>query len=247
MSHSAFMEQHPSGVIIAAPDARANAKAYADAMRHSTRVRFFKRAIPLGSALSIGMVLVISIFDPFGRLGGLDLGPIHLNGTKITMEQPKLSGFRKDARPYEVIAVSATQDVKKPNIVELKDLKARITLEGTNVARLEASSGIYDTEKEKLQLIDNVRVKSDSGYDAKLKSAQVDFKAGSVVSHDAVQVALTGGTVEADTLDIRDNGKVIVFEGRVHAVLDADRPLAGPNAGQRPGSPAAGASPQGTR
>jgi lipopolysaccharide export system protein LptC len=243
MSDSAFMDgQHAGGVIIAAPDARANAKAYAAAVRHSARVRFFKRAIPLGSALSIGLVLVISIFDPFGRLGGLNLGPVNLNGTKITMEQPKLTGFRKDSRPYEVTAVSAAQDIKKPNIVELKDLKARITMEGSSAAHLEASSGVYDTQNEQLQLIDKVRVITDTGYDAKLKSAYVDFKAGSVVSHDAVQVALTNGTIEADTLDIRDNGKVIVFQGRVHAILDGDRPLVGANAGQRPGSPAAGAS-----
>jgi lipopolysaccharide export system protein LptC len=240
MDGGAFIDgQRTGGMIVTAPDARASARAYAAALRHSARVRFLKRAIPFGSAIAIGLIVVIGLFDPFGRLGGLTLGPVSLNGTKITMEQPRLSGFRKDSRPYEVTAVSASQDVKKPNIVEMKEIKARVTLEGTNAARLEAASGIYDTQNEQLQLVDDVRVKSDSGYDARLKSAHVDFKAGTVVSHEPVHVTLSGGTVDADTLDIRDNGKVIVFEGRVHAVLDADRsPLA-----PRAAAPAA-ASPE---
>ena len=36
------------------------------------------------------------------------------------MESPKLTGFRNDNRPYEVTATQALQDVKKPNIVELR-------------------------------------------------------------------------------------------------------------------------------
>ena len=61
-------------------------RAYAQAQRHSARVRLFRRAIPIGAALAIGVVLVIAMFDPFGRIGGLSLGPLSLSGTKITME-----------------------------------------------------------------------------------------------------------------------------------------------------------------
>ncbi len=215
--------------------AEASIVAYRRAVRHSGRVRFLKKAIPIGASSAIVLVVVVSVFDPFGRMSGLTLGPINLSGTRITMEQPRLSGFRKDSRPYEVTAISASQDIKKPNIIELKDLQARVTLEGANNARLEAATGIYDSQKETLQLVDNVRVRSSSGYDAVLKSAQVDFKAGTVTSREAVRVAIDGGTIEADTLDISDNGKRIVFEGRVRTVLESGRFQSGALAGD--GSP----------
>src|SRR5689334_12303805 len=87
------------------------ARAYAQARRHSVRVRILRKVIPLGTAVAIGIVLVITFGDPLGRVAGLTLGPISVSGTKITMENPRLSGFRKDARPYEVTAVAALQDV----------------------------------------------------------------------------------------------------------------------------------------
>lgn len=201
----------------------AEGAAYAAALRHSTRVRFLKRAIPLGAFVSIALVAFVGLFDPFGRLGGLELGPISLSGTKITMEAPKLTGFRQDARPYEVTAVSAVQDVRKPTIVELKELRARIGLDGERTARLEAATGIYDTQNEKLVLKEAVRVKSDAGYEAWLKSADVDFKAGTVVSREPVRVTMTGGSIEADTLDLRDGGKIIVFQGRVRTVFTPEQ------------------------
>src|SRR6266487_2769954 len=80
---------------------------YAAAVRHSRWVRFLKLAIPLGATLAIGSIVFIGLFDPFRRLEGLTLGPISLSGTKITMEAPKVTGFRKDARPYEVNATAA--------------------------------------------------------------------------------------------------------------------------------------------
>ena len=44
----------------------------------------------------------------------IDVGNMVVSGTKITMEQPRLSGFTRDGRAYEVTAVAAAQDVTKP-------------------------------------------------------------------------------------------------------------------------------------
>jgi lipopolysaccharide export system protein LptC len=203
--------------------AGARARAYKAAQRHSTRVRWLKRAIPLGAAAAISLVLVVMIFDPFSRLpAGLKLGPISLSGTKVTMEAPRLSGFRnKDARPYEVTAVTAVQDVRKPNIIELNQMRAKLaTDDAGGAARLEAKTGVFDTQKEQLELRQEVRVTMSDGQTVDLRSAFVDFKAGTVTSKEAVTVKMTNGLIEADALDVTDNGKVIVFTGRVRTVFD---------------------------
>ncbi|MDJ1158781.1 LPS export ABC transporter periplasmic protein LptC [Chelatococcus sp. SYSU_G07232] len=232
MSDSATL---PTGGVPPRPPGRAGAEhaaAYAAARRHSARVRFLKRAIPIGAVVAIVAVLVVGLFDPFGRLQGVTLGPVSLSGTKVTMEQPRLSGFRKDAQPYEVTAVSASQDVRKPTIVELKELKARVALDQKGFAHLQAATGVYDTQKEQLELQRNVLVRTDSGYDARLQSASVDFKAGTVVSNEPVRVEIKGGTIEAESLQVSDNGKRIAFIGRVRTVFDRGQFGAGPAVAQ---------------
>lgn len=214
----------------AAPDGR-RARAYAQARRHSARVQVFRRAIPIGAALAIGVVLTIAVFDPFGRIGGLSLGPVSLSGTKITMENPRLTGYRSDLRPYEVTATAAVQDVRKPTVIELKDMRARMAMDDNGgTARLESATGVFDTQKEHLELKQDIKVTTDAGQEARLRSASVDFKAGTVVSREPVTVTLTNGVVEAEQLEISDSGKAIAFVGRVRTVLDlagGDRPGAG--------------------
>jgi lipopolysaccharide export system protein LptC len=134
-----------------------------------------------------------------------------------------MTGFHKDKRPYEVTATSATQDVRKPNVIELNQMRGRLIIDdhGT-AARLEAATGVFDTTREHLDLRQGVRVTTDAGHAARLKSAAIDFKAGTVRSREAVTVMLTDGTIEAQGLEITDNGRVLTFIGRVHAVFEAD-------------------------
>jgi lipopolysaccharide export system protein LptC len=199
------------------------ARAYAQARRHSTRVRFYKWAIPIGTAGAVAVLLVFALAAPGGRLGGLTLGPLSFSGTKITMESPRLTGFHKDSRPYEVTATSATQDVRKPHLIELNEMKARLVVDDNGTAaRLQAASGLFDTQREHLELRQDVRVTTDSGQAARLKSASIDFKGGTVISREPVTVTLTNGTIEALGLEISDNGKVLTFTGRVRTVFEGN-------------------------
>lgn len=203
----------------AAPAARS--RAFARARNHSRWVRFFKRAIPVGAVVGIAAVIAATWLNPFRQVEGLTLGPVAVSGTHVTMESPRLTGFRNDSRPYEVTATSARQDVRKPNLVELSDLKARIVTDDRgSAARLEAVTGILDTQKEQLQLQRDVRVTTDGGHDVRLTSAFVDFKAGTVVSDEPVTVSLGNGVIQATGLEVKDNGKVLHFRGRVSTVFD---------------------------
>lgn len=196
-------------------------RAFRKARRHSRWVRFAKVAIPLGSIVSIGIVVFFAYFEPFRQIQDLSFGSIGVNGTNVTMEAPKLTGFKNDNRPYEVTASAATQDVRKPNLVELKDLRARIvTDERGSAARLEADIGILDTQKEQMNLRQNVRVRTDGGQEVYMRSAFVNFKSGGVTSNEPVTVILGGnGQIEAEGLRVTDNGKVLSFTGRVRTTF----------------------------
>jgi len=197
-------------------------RGFASARRHSRFVKFAKLAIPLGSLLAVTLVAFYAYIDPFRHIPGLTIGKIGVSGTQVTMESPKLNGFRNDSRPYEVTASAATQDILKPNFVELKDLRARIVTDDKGgAARLEAAFGVLNTEKEQMNLRQDVKVRTDAGQEVKLLSAFIDFKAGTVTSDEPVSVMLGNGVIDAAGLDVTDNGKVMHFRGRVRAVFES--------------------------
>ena len=146
-----------------------------------------------------------------------------MSGTNVTMESPKLTGFRNDNRPYEVTASAATQDVRKPDLVELKDLRARIVtderaaLPGSQAGdrRPRHQEGADEAARRTSVVTTMPAMRSSSARPS------CDFKAGSVVSNEPVSVSFGNGTIEAEGLEVSDNGKVMSFKGRVRTVFAA--------------------------
>ena len=47
-----------------------------------------------------------------------------ISGTKIMMQQPRIAGFTRDNRRYDLRAQAAGQDITKPDLVELQGIHA---------------------------------------------------------------------------------------------------------------------------
>lgn len=204
--------------------------AFLAARRHSVLVRVLRQLIPVGAGVAVVGLIVVPFFNPLRQAGDFSLGGISLSGGKVVMEAPKLAGYRKDNSPYEVTAESALQDVRSPTQIELVKMTARVLMKSEGWININARSGHFDQQKEKLKLVDDVKIRTESGYDVRMRTADVDFKGGTVNSREPVKVNLGTTTVDADTLDVKDNGALITFEGRVHVLIEnaPARSLAGP-------------------
>jgi lipopolysaccharide export system protein LptC len=201
--------------------------AFDTALRHSRRVRFLRRFIPVCCVAVLAGPVLWGVVSPYARVvPDVKVNAISLSGTKVTMEAPKLSGFRKDQKSYEVTAREAVQDIKVPTIIELNQLVARMEQEKNSFARLSSDWGRFDQTADRLDLKGNVRVRTDNGYEVDLLSARVNMKSGDVSSAEPVTVRTKTGTVSSDTVDVRENGKVVVFDGRVRSSFITTEPEA---------------------
>ncbi len=197
-------------------------RAFAAARKHSRLVRFLRRAIPVGCLVVLTGLVLFSFFNPFKKaLPNISVSTVGIAGSKITMQAPKLSGYKKDLRSYDVTADTAVQDVKKPTVIELLKPDAKIELEKERFARVTANTGIYDSTAEKMNLDGNVKVKTDTGYDVQMSDARLDLKAGNISTDKPVKVKMSSGTIDADSMEVLDSGKSILFRGHVVHWLNA--------------------------
>jgi len=201
------------------------ARAFAEARSHSRRVRVLKRGIVAGAAAIVAVLAAYAVLDPFARLpAGVAIDTASLSGSRITMDAPRLSGFRKDGRPYHLRASSGVQDIRQPTIIELNNIEASFQVDETDQVRVAASLGVFDSGSDFIELRtrggeDRIRVTGTSGYTILLQSASIDFNSGLMSSKDPVFVRLPNGTVAANAVDVRDSGKSITFSGGVRTVL----------------------------
>ncbi len=205
--------------------------AFRSARRHSRAVRILRIAIPLAVVLGFTGIFLITYFNPLRMLAKLpiDVGNLVVSGTKITMEHPRLSGFTGDARAYELSADAAKQDLTKPDLIELRNIRAKVQMQDKSTVELSATAGIYDSKGETLKLDQNIVLSSSTGYRGRLSEAMIDIRKGNVVSERPVEVELLQGTLNANRLEISDSGDLVRFGGGVNMTLmlgDAAAPQA---------------------
>lgn len=182
------------------------------------------RVLRIGVPAALAGALLLTVGANYmPTVGGLrlpgELGSLVIKGTKVTMQQPRLSGFTADSRPYEFTANNAEQDITKPDVMELHQIAAKIEMEDKSLVNLTANGGTYDMKTEMLTLVDNVHIVSSTGYEARLSEATIDVHKGSVVSERPVWVKLTNGVINGKKLEIRDSGDVIRFYNGVTMIV----------------------------
>jgi lipopolysaccharide export system protein LptC len=204
-----------------AEPAEGRALAFAAARRHSRRVRLMRRALEITVVGGIVALAVFSFYRNFVRtLGDISFEGVGIEGGRITMDKPHLTGSRPNGAGYNITAIKAMQDALHPGDVDLALIGGDIVSQDHEPSRLSANTGHYDSGAETLDLSGDVRLKN-ARYEIALRSVHIAFKKGNYVSKEPVWVRIVPDTtVTADSFTAVDNGAQVTFEGRVHTVIN---------------------------
>jgi lipopolysaccharide export system protein LptC len=196
------------------------AGAFAAARRHSRVVGLLRAALLLSGVAAVVALTAMGLYRTFGSaLGRLSVGGVSIDGSKIVMDRPRLTGARQDGRSYVITAAKAIQDVKHPTLVDLVDIDGDIDTADRDPVHLTAAAGRYDTEHEGLDLSGVVHIHNNQ-YTIDLHSAHIDFKSGAYKTQEPLTVVTnSGSSIVADSALVFDNGKQVEFEGHVKSII----------------------------
>src|SRR5262249_8187165 len=199
-----------------------------NARRHSGWVRLMRIGVPAAAVAAVGGLALLTFFNPARSLPNLSLKTDNLvvSGTKITMEAPKLTGFTRDNRAYHVTAEAPAQEITNPTVLELSGIRAKVEMQNRGTVDMTAVAGIYNTKAEVLTLTQYIVLISSDGYEGHLSEATADVRKGYIVSEKPVEGLLTNGKLNANRMEIVDNGALLRFDGGI--VLDLDPSKSGP-------------------
>ncbi len=206
-------------------------RAHRAAKQHSVRVKQLRRALPILTVLiGIGFFATMLLDSRMALTSQGSVDDLGVAGASITMENPKLTGFSKSSRPYEILATRAEQSLQEPNRVTLSELDAKIETGSSGMTRLTAPRGRFETQKQQLFLDENVTIRSDKGDMADLRNAEVDLEAGNIVTRLPVRIKIGQTQLSADTMQVLKNGDQIIFDGKVRMTMHPrqDEPIAEP-------------------
>lgn len=185
---------------------------------HSRNVARLKKILPItaGAIVATFVLLAVTARIP---LANISVDEIGLRDGKLVMEKPKMAGFDKKSRPYDVRALQAIQDLAKPGKVLLNTIDAKLPMNANSFADVGAKSGIYDTDNELLFLKEEVKIKGARGMDILLQDANIDIRSGVMESDNPVAVKSANTNISADSVRVENNGERILFNNKVKMTI----------------------------
>jgi lipopolysaccharide export system protein LptC len=210
-----------------------------NARRHSARVRALRIGVPAAAFTGLGIIVLVTWFNPLRTIPPLPVsaGNLVVSGTKITMEAPKVTGYTRDNRAYNITAEAAAQDITNPTVLELTGIRAKIEMQNNATVDMTAVAGVYDTKAEVLTLTQYIVLISSEGYEGHLTEAKADVRKGNVVSEKPVEILMKNGKLVASRMDVIDSGALVRFDAGV--VLDLTSTPSGPADKKAPRPPGA--------
>jgi hypothetical protein len=141
---------------------------------------------------------------------------------RITADSSTVTGIDNQRQPYEVKAKHGWQDEGTPNLVHLEEPEGKFQRASGGAITISAGRGLYDTEIKSLSLSDNVVLAQGGRFTARMAEAQVAVREKKLISDSRVQATFgAGGTVDANGMQITDDGARILFLNGVKARFDA--------------------------
>ena len=210
-------------------------RSFRQARRHTLTVRLLKFALPLASLATIatygaGMQLSLKLNVGSGKL---DTGKITVSTENLTMSNPRYEGFNKDGSKFVVTAGTATQDIRQQQgPIALTTIDGRMQQANNNVVTVTAPRGSFDNTANRLELMDEIKVRSGDGMRADLTQATIFMKENRIVTTQPVAIDMSAGQIRANEMDMRQGDKQVVFGNGVMTRLkpEARAATAGPKA-----------------
>jgi len=138
----------------------------------------------------------------------------------VKMVNPIYKGRTSEGLPYRIMADDAIRFINKPNEVRLTNPILNFLREdGASESIILATSGLYQSEKQVLELNSDVNLKTDNGYDCKTGHARI-FVDGKRIEGDK-PISCTGdfGQAGGNAFEINDNYSEFVFKNGMTAKL----------------------------
>ncbi|SOE17969.1 lipopolysaccharide export system protein LptC [Hoeflea halophila] len=192
---------------------------YKRALSHSRLVRVLKVLLPLSAALVVVAFVVVSLLDNLVP-EGVGIDSVVVRDGKLVMQNPVMSGQSSDARPYTVRAVRAIQDLSAAHVIVLEDIVADLPAPNDSTAVLNAASGTFDRRAQTILFDKPLSVSTDDGMTVNLQNADVDMANGGLVSNAPVSISSGDASVVAQSMQMTDKGRVIIFQDQVRMTIN---------------------------
>jgi len=174
------------------------------------------KILAVGLPAVVGAVAAAMLIAPLGPRGEisflLDRNKVATAEDRLRVDEAMYRGRDDEGRSFSLTAGEAVQKSAEVPIVELRDLTARMQLEGGPAALL-APAGRYNIESQLITVDGLVRFATSDGYRMQVSNVSVDLPHKRVIGSGGVEGAVPAGRFSANSITADLDARVIALVG----------------------------------
>jgi lipopolysaccharide export system protein LptC len=185
--------------------------------QYSRFVSIMKLALPIAA----GVLLLLILVRPLLRQedDGISVGGIKESDANLSMTNARYYGTDDKGQPYSVTAAGVKQRGGDDRNIDLNEPKAEISLTNGTWMSATATGGVYNREKQVLELSGDVALFQHQGNEIHTTEAQVQLKDGTASGKGAVHGNGPMGDIEAKGFSYSSADKSLRFHGPARLTL----------------------------
>jgi lipopolysaccharide export system protein LptC len=177
-------------------------------------------------AIAALLLATLALWSRFGldttsfrlSMDGLDLNSLNT----LSMSNAHFEGLDDNKRPFSISAEKATQVTQDADTIDLTELQADMTMKDGAWLSLTSDSGRLQRSKQLLDLLGQVNLFHDQGYELHTRDVHIDLAKNNAIGRSAVQGQGPSGDLTAEGILILDSGRQVFFLGKTHMLFYGD-------------------------
>lgn len=185
------------------------------------RVAARARLAPYVSA-GFGLVLIGLVLTFLYQIGAFKPAPEPVKepvvpAGHVTVTTSTITGLDSQQRPYSISAKTAIQDKDQPKLIKLDQVSGATNRQNGEAITFQSAKGLYNSDVKTLDLEAEVVVRSEGRFTARMDKAHVIVGEKRLTSDVPVVVEMSNGTINANGVQITNDGNNILFLNGVKA------------------------------
>ncbi|HEX7874708.1 MAG TPA: LPS export ABC transporter periplasmic protein LptC [Sphingobium sp.] len=187
--------------------------------RHDRTVAAMKKALPV----FVGVLVAVLATAPFTKDQEvsflLDKKKVDVAGERLKVTEALYRGEDEKGQPFSLRAGSAVQKSSREPIVQLRDMEARLQIDG-KASVVAAQKGAYDMDKERIGVVGPLQFQAEDGYRFTTRDVDIDLNSRRLASQKRVDGRMPIGTFGADRLQADLGNRTVTLQGNARLHID---------------------------
>jgi LPS export ABC transporter protein LptC len=193
-----------------------------------------ERRYPLSLLLvGVGAFLTLAVASWLGLLANgkdvsLEIKEVkRAESGEVQLTGARYHGLTPAGKPYEITAAQANEAPDGSGRVDMDQPTAVLTMRNGSLVNLQSNAGVFNKQTDIVSMSGAVVVtQPDRNLRLDTEALEADLKAGEMRSDVAVQVQDIDRRINADSMQVYDNGERIVFGGAAKMIIKNSNAIA---------------------